>query len=105
MDHWDKVVERSWRWEAIRFPSGLDTMSEPGEYRIVESEQYGEPHFEPQWRLNSSWSWQAFSRHTPGRCGTQVNVGFKSLRHAQSWLDEAVKNKPLRAVHAYQPAA
>jgi hypothetical protein len=105
MDHWDKIEANTWLWKNIYFPDGFNTASDPGEYRIVESEQYDEPHFEPQWRPGPNFAWQSFGRYTGGRCGTLVSVGLKTLRRAQQWLEDAHKNRPLRAVHNYQPAA
>jgi len=105
MDEWDKIVARTWLWENIKFPSGLNTMSGAGEYRIVESEQYGEPHFEPQWRKDAGGSWQPFRRNTGGRCGVIVSVAFKPLREAEQWIESENQNRPVRAVHEYKVAA
>jgi hypothetical protein len=92
----------TWKWSRLRWPSGLNTMSE-GEYRIVEGEAYDELFFQPQFRQSEAHAWESWLRWPPGRMRGCEAVSFPTLRKAQRWLDEAHANRPHIGVHNYNP--
>ena len=94
-------------WENLRYPAGLSTSNNEGEYRIVETMSCSdEPRFTPQYRNieDGDW-WQTFEVRISGRVSGSNTAWFATLDLAKEWLDAAYYRRPFLAYHKYEPAA